>query len=89
MTEGGFLRPWLVVFYNAFLDLKGDRNWEWGPITWTARTLWARAHGLDAYATRILHVHVQALDLAFLQWKRDNQPKEGKPGRGKGHGGAT
>lgn len=86
MVEGATLFPWLAVFYNAFLDLMGDRNWEQGPITWQARRLWALDNRLDTEATRLLHVHVKALDLAFLKWKRDNQPKREDGNRGKSRG---
>jgi hypothetical protein len=66
------------LFYDAFTELVGDRTWEYGPITWTARTLWAKEHGLDHVATRLLHIHVCALDLAFLKWKSDNQKSRAK-----------
>jgi hypothetical protein len=70
--------PWLRLFYDAFMDLIGDRNWEYGPVTWSARVLWATEHGLDRVATQLLHTHVGALDLAFLKWKSDNQKSRAK-----------
>lgn len=80
------VHPWLHVFYNAFLDLIADRAYEDGPITWTARELWSKKYGLDRVATDLLHIHVKALDLAFLAHKRDSRARgtgdggDGKPG---------
>jgi hypothetical protein len=77
LTNPPEIWPWLRLFYDAFIELVGDRNWEYGPITWHARTLWAQAHALDPVATELLHIHVKALDLAFLKWKSDTQKSKG------------
>lgn len=69
------LYPWLHVFYMAFDDLIADRHWPEGAIPWTARQEWAEANGLDELATQLLHVHVKAMDLAFLRLKRDTASK--------------
>jgi len=72
--------PWLLIYYHAFHDLIGDRHWEYGPITWMARQGWADKYDLDDLQTELLHVHVKAMDLAFLQWKRQNKPPSGTGG---------
>ena len=71
-----------MVFYDAFMDLVCDRYFDGGLIPWAARQHWAEVHGLDAEATRLLHIHVTAMDTAFLEWKakRDKQARPDKPG---------
>lgn len=76
------VHPWLALFYLAFHDLIGDRAWDRGPITWMARQRWAEINGLDDEATSLLHTHVPAMDLAFLDSTGDN--KTGGDGRGIG-----
>jgi hypothetical protein len=71
--------PWLALFYNAFGDLVADRNWSDAPISWVARQRWADVHGLDRTATALLHIHVKAMDIAFLQWRREHAPKQPTP----------
>lgn len=68
--------PWLQLFYEAFEDLVGDRPQTDAPIPWSTRQKWAEVHGLDEIATELLHTHVKALDLAFLNSRRDNRPDE-------------
>lgn len=59
-----------------------DRYFEGGLIPWAARQHWAEVHGLDEEATRLLHVHVVAMDLAYLEWREKKRPKQGEqPGR--------
>lgn len=73
------MRAWLVVFYNAFVDLTTDRRWADGPIPWSSRRTWALDYGLDRTATRLLHAHLEAMDMAYLKWRHDNRPKD-QPG---------
>lgn len=78
MQDGPQVFPWLALFYNAFIDLMSDRHSENSLIPWSVRQKWAEVHGLDALATRLLHTHVIAMDMAFLKWRAEHAPRKGK-----------
>lgn len=80
LYSGPRLHPWLAIFYEAFTDLISDRYFEDGLIPWAARQHWAEVHGLDAEATRMLHKHVPAMDMAFLEWRAKKRPKTPEAG---------
>lgn len=65
--------PWLTIFWRAFRDLQTERRWPEGPIPWSVCEDWARKYSLDAEATEMLHIHVQALDLAYREWIGHNK----------------
>lgn len=55
-------------------------------MQWEVRHKWATHHGLDYYGEELLHVHLRAVDLAFLQWRRDTASKGATPNKATGDG---
>lgn len=75
------LFPWLGLFLVAFNDLINDRNSDSAHIPWTARQKWAEVHELDRVATDLLHVHLVAMDHAYLKWWHEQQRANNPEGR--------
>lgn len=60
------------LFYNAFVDLNGDRTGMGdGPISWTTIEEYGRANDLDEDTRDDLHYFVEALDSAFRDYWKD------------------
>lgn len=61
----------------AFYELCGDRQSGFGagPIPWTAVDAWCRAHEIRGFQRESLHFLIKNLDLAYLQWSKENAPK--------------
>jgi hypothetical protein len=71
------LQEEFVVFWDAFQDLRSTRcaGLSLGPIPWTSIDRWAARHNIYDEAFDMLCDCVQAMDMAWLNYKNEKTPK--------------
>ena len=69
IANGPELKPWLVIYLQAFFDLNGDRSQGFGPgrIPFTAILKYAEFYYFDREQTEDLIFYIKRMDDAHLK----------------------